>query len=147
MSFYLIEKRVRLGLKKQKKQKISKYYIDKGLYFLYIKSSLKRGLHINISNHRGKVLKIFTLGQFGYEKSQRYKQISFESLLEGILDFLENVNPELTKLCIFLKGFHFRRKKIIQFLLKSSIRLSIISITDLSDIPYNGCRPKKLRRK
>jgi len=120
---------------------------NKGSYILYIKSSL-RGMHINVSNNHGTVIKNFNAGKLGFRKALRYKQASLRALSQEILSVLKSLDPKLTNLNIVLKGFGFKRNKIIKFLMKAStIRPSIVSIIDLSDVPYNGCRPKKLRRK
>lgn len=152
-SFYLKEKKTRLILNKDF-SKFSKFNRDKkfvlnftkGFYVLYIRSSL-RGLHVNISDTSGKVLKIFTLGLFGYTKAKRYNSISLRSLSDEILSYLISLDPTLKNLTVYLKGFNPKRNSIVNFLLKSSIKSKISSIVDLSDLPYNGCRPKKLRRK
>jgi small subunit ribosomal protein S11 len=151
--FYLKEKKTRLILHKDfynfiKFKRGNKFILNftKGFYILYIRSSL-RGLHINISDINGKALKVFTLGLFGYTKAKRYNTISLRSLSEGVLNYLNSLDPGLENLVIYFKGFNSKRNNIVNFLLKSSIKSKISSIVDLSDVPYNGCRPKKLRRK
>ena len=69
------------------------------------------------------------------------------SLSDEILSYLISLDPTLKNLTIYFKGFNPKRNSIVNFLLKSSIKSKISSIVDLSDLPYNGCRPKKLRRK
>jgi len=148
MSLYSIEKKTRLNSKDLNKRdfNLDIDLSEKGSYILYIRGSL-RGLHINVSNNHGKVLKMFSAGKLGFKKAQRHNQVSLQALSEEVLNFLQEVSPKLTKLSIVLKGFNVKRKKVIKFILKSSIKSSVVSIIDLSDIPYNGCRPKKLRRK
>ena len=142
----------RNGIKQNIKENFSKTFIKKkalkkGLYILYIRSSL-RGLHVNISDANGRVLKVFTLGLFGYTKAKRYNIISLRALSKEVLNSLRNLKPKLGKLVIYLKGFNSKRNNIMYFLLKSPVlRFKVSSIIDLSDVPYNGCRPKKLRRK
>ena len=140
VSFYRNNKyRGRIGFKKYKglKQKP---------YILYIKTSL-RGFHINISDDSGKVLKMFSTGKLGYRKAQRYNQVSLRALSQEVLAFIKQIKNKSFKINIFLKGFGPKRSKFIRFFIKSYLRRSILSIVDLSDLPYNGCRPKKLRRK
>jgi len=120
---------------------------NKGSYILYIKSSL-RGMHINVSNNHGAVIKNFNAGKLGFKKALRYKQASLRALSQEIISVLESLDPKLVYLNIVLKGFGLKRTKFIKLLIKESkIRPSIVSIIDLSEVPYNGCRPKKLRRK
>jgi ribosomal protein S11 len=147
-SLYSVEKKIRLNLKNSNKSDLNldTSLSDKGFYVLYIKGSL-RGLHINVSNNHGKVIKLFSAGKLGFKKAQRHNQVSLQVLTEEVIKFLQEISPKLTKLNIVLKGFSVKRKKVIKFILKSSIKPFVASIIDLSDIPYNGCRPKKLRRK
>lgn len=148
MSLYLLEKKIRLDLNNSNKNDLNldTGLFNKGSYILYIKGSL-RGIHINVSNNHGKVIKMFSAGKLGFKKAQRHNQVSLQVLTEEVIKFLEEISPKLTKLNIVLKGFSIKRKKVIKFILKSSIKPFISSIIDLSDVPYNGCRPKKLRRK
>lgn len=162
-NFYIKEKETRVSLRELRKKKSikslynlkdnrikfinkKKIQLTKGLYVLYIRGSI-RGLHVNVSDLSGRVLKVFSLGLFGYSKAKRYNIISLRSLSQEVLAFLQKLNPVLQGLTIYLKGFNSKKSSIISFLLKSSLRFKIFSIVDLSDLPYNGCRPKKLRRK
>ena len=125
-----------------KKKKI----VIKNSYVLYIRSSL-RGFHINISTSSGKVLKVFSTGLLGYKKAQRYNQISLVSLSEEVLKFFKSNNNNKYRVNIVLKGFNSKRKRLVNLFFRSFLNRSIVSIIDLTDLPYNGCRPKKLRRK
>lgn len=129
--------------KKYNKLKINLFSTP--LYILYIRSTL-RGFHINVSDSNGRVLKMFSAGQLGYKKSQRYNQVSLVALGQEVLSFFKPLNTNF-KVNIILKGFSSKRGKLIKFFTRSFLKRSIVSIIDLSDLPYNGCRPKKLRRK
>jgi ribosomal protein S11 len=182
-------------------------------FILYIRSSL-RGFHVNISNKRGKVLQMFSLGQLGFKKASRYNAFSLRALFQKILGSLKKLKNfsyvqripvfqsklfpyikvirflyikkakssetnillkevfrvtkkssfrwnsrrvlrfkfikkfKKVKISIFLKGFGPKRNRLVRFFIRSRrIRKYIASIVDLSDLPHNGCRPKKLRRK
>ncbi len=150
------------GILKLEKEKYKKEY-----YILYIKSSL-RGFYVNISRADGKVLKIFSSGQLGYKKAQRYNPFNLFTLANEVLNFLKKELKEKKKfkviskirkskknikiinnfgVVIVLKGFNFRRGRFVKRFIHSFLKKSIISVVDLTDLPYNGCRPKKLRRK
>mgnify|MGYP005994568877 CR=1 FL=1 len=116
------------------------------LYILYIKSTL-RGFHINVSDSSGKVLKMFSAGQLGYKKAQRYNQVSLIALVQEVLSFFKSIRHSKFKVNIVLKGFSSKRNRFIKFFINSFLKKRISTITDLTDLPYNGCRPKKLRRK
>lgn len=121
-----------------------KFYV-KNLYILYIRSSL-RGFHINISTVNGRVIKMFSTGKLGYKKAQRYNQIGLSSLVEDVLKFFRELDHKY-RVNIVLKGYSPKRKRLVRLFFSSFLKKSILSIIDLTDLPYNGCRPKKLRRK
>jgi small subunit ribosomal protein S11 len=117
----------------------------KTVLILYIKSTL-RGFHINISDSSGKVLKMFSAGKLGYKKAQRYNQVSLLALVQEVLGYFQEIQSPFN-VSIVLKGFSSKRNRFVRFFINSFLKKQIISITDLTDLPYNGCRPKKLRRK
>jgi small subunit ribosomal protein S11 len=162
---FLITKQKTSVLRKEVKKSIKVYAGDKNksqnnfidvtpkinifaeeLYILYIRSTL-RGFHINISNSDGKVLKMFSAGKLGYKKSQRYNQVSLLALVQEVLIFFKEINSNTFKISIILKGFSSKRNRFVKLFINSFLKKRIIAITDLTDLPYNGCRPKKLRRK
>lgn len=116
------------------------------LYIIYVKSSL-RGLHINISDNYGRVIKMYTLGQLGYKKAQRYTSITLKSLGDEVILFFKELNNTKFRVNLVLKGFGLKRNKFVNLITRSFLKKNIISIIDLSSLPYNGCRPKKLRRR
>jgi small subunit ribosomal protein S11 len=127
----------------QKKKKMAKK--PKTVLILYIKSTL-RGFHINISDSSGKVLKMFSAGKLGYKKAQRYNQVSLLALVQEVLGYFQEIQSPFN-VSIVLKGFSSKRNRFVRFFINFFLKKQIISITDLTDLPYNGCRPKKLRRK
>lgn len=127
----------------QKKKKVAKK--PKTVLILYIKSTL-RGFHINISDSSGKVLKMFSAGKLGYKKAQRYNQVSLLALVQEVLGYFQEIQSPFN-VSIVLKGFSSKRNRFVRLFINSFLKKQIISITDLTDLPYNGCRPKKLRRK
>ena len=90
---------------------------------------------------------MFSTGLLGYKKAQRYNQISLVSLSEEVLKFFKSNNNNKYRVNIVLKGFNSKRKRLVNLFFRSFLNRSIVSIIDLTDLPYNGCRPKKLRRK
>ena len=129
---------------------VQKNRLKKKIIHIYVTTSI-RGFYINILNSKGEVLKHLTAGKVGYKKALRYNLVSLQTLINEVFIFLKNLNLGYRKLCIFiiLKGFNTRRNKFVRTLVKalSPFKRSIISITDITGLPYNGCRPKKLRRK
>jgi len=115
-------------------------------FVIVIRSSL-RGFHISISTGYGRVLKVFSSGLLGYKKAQRYNQESLISLSREVLEFFRPLSKQSYSVSIVLKGFNSRRKRLIKIFMNSFLKKRFISLIDISDLPYNGCRPKKIRRK
>lgn len=145
-------------IKSQKKDIRSIVSSSSSVFFIvYIVSSI-RGIHINISDYNGKVLSTFSTGRLGLKKKDRYQFTSVYKMVQEVLIDLKNLKTDLLndfnqkgnqspiqcKYVIFLKGFGFKRNRVARILVT---RLKPICVTDLSGLPHNGCRPKKLRRK
>ena len=126
--------------------------IKNRIFMLYIKSSL-RGFHIHISTITGTVLKVFTLGKLGFKKALRYNRFSLVALVKEIFKEFEILRTiarkrkQKIKLHIILKNFNFKRQRLVRRFFKKFLRKAILSVVDLSDFPYNGCRPKQAKRK
>jgi len=143
----------KLSLNKLKKEKFRKRMLD--LYIknkeepliLYIVSKSFRSLHVNISTKEGRVLKSFTAGSVGYKKATRHRQSGLVELSRSVKAFLLKEKIKKRKCYVFLRGFGSKGSKFFKMILSSSLKKHIISIIDLSGLPFNGCRPKKLRRK
>jgi ribosomal protein S11 len=89
---------------------------------------------------------MFSAGKLGYKKAQRYNQVSLLALVQEVLGYFQEIQSPFN-VSIVLKGFSSKRNRFVRFFINSFLKKQIISITDLTDLPYNGCRPKKLRRK
>lgn len=142
---------------KIKSQKVRIASSSSIFFIVYIVSSI-RGIHINISDYNGKVLSTFSTGRLGLKKKDRYQFNSVYKMVQEVLIYLKNLKTDLLndfnqkgnqssiqcKYVIFLKGFGFKRNRVARILVT---RLKPVCVTDLSGLPHNGCRPKKLRRK
>ena len=116
---------------------------------LIIKCSMKT-IHVNISDSNNKVIKTFTTGKGngGFKKAGRRKPAAFKYLCKEITAFISEVclkKKRLFNFSIVLKGFNPKRIKVLRPILKKHYK-RIGFIRDLSSLPHNGCRPKKVRR-
>jgi ribosomal protein S11 len=89
---------------------------------------------------------MFSAGKLGYKKAQRYNQVSLLALVQEVLGYFQEIQSPFN-VSIVLKGFSSKRNRFVRFFINFFLKKQIISITDLTDLSYNGCRPKKLRRK
>ena len=63
-------------------------------------------------------------------------------MAEAISNICKKIAIE--KISIFIKGVGAGRESAVRTLVAQG--LNVISIKDVTPIPHNGCRPKKIRR-
>jgi hypothetical protein len=79
--------------------------------------------------------------------------INLKLISKEILSFFEELDTNNLKsdlcICLILNGFNSKRTRFVKSIINSSVKLkkAIISIIDITGLPHNGCRPKKIRRK
>jgi ribosomal protein S11 len=127
--------------------------VNNPLYFIYVKATL-RGFHVNILDSNKKTLKHISGGKLGYKKAERRNLISLKAIANEALSFFSTLDKKQKKhlrICLVLNGFNFRRNRFVRSIINASfsfkLRKSIVSIIDITGLPHNGCRPKKIRRK
>ena len=109
---------------------------------LHIKSSFNNTL-ITGTDLKGKVLFVKSCGSLGFHgKKKRSTKFAIESTLEVAISKLKEYN--FKKIMLHLNGFAKARFTVINSFKKSNIKIA--GIYDITPIPHNGCRPKKLRR-
>lgn len=97
---------------------------------------------VNISDKQGNTLTWSTAGACGFKGSRKSTpfaaQVAAERAGEAAKEFgLQNLD-------VFVKGPGPGRESAIRSL--NSCGYKILSITDITPIPHNGCRPPKKRR-
>ncbi len=108
---------------------------------VYVHASYNNTI-VTITEENGDTLSWSSSGSNGFKgarKSTPYAaQVSAEKAVEKAKVFgLEKVN-------VFVKGVGSGREQAIRGLVASGLEL--ISITDVTPVPHNGCRQKKARR-
>ncbi|MGL5831436.1 MAG: 30S ribosomal protein S11 [Candidatus Altimarinota bacterium] len=125
-------------VKKVKKSK-SKRTVTEGKAF--IQSSFNNTI-ITITDDKGAVLGWSSAGTNGFKGAKKATpyaaQISAEAAINKALPY------GLEKLHVFVKGLGSGREQAIRGLYTSGV--SIESITDVTPVSHNGCRPRKARR-
>lgn len=97
---------------------------------------------VNISDKQGNTLTWSTAGACGFKGSRKSTpfaaQVAAERAGEAAKEFgLQNLD-------VFVKGPGPGRESAVRSL--NSCGFKILSITDITPIPHNGCRPPKKRR-
>ncbi len=123
---------------KPKRRKI-KRSLPKGQ--VHIKSTFNNTI-ISVTDDKGNVVSWGTAGLAGFKGSRKSTpyaaQLASEKAVNAAKDF------GLAKVDIFVKGIGSGRESAIRALQASGV--AIASITDVTGVPHNGCRPRKARR-
>ena len=133
----IIEKKKRLN----NKQSLFFTNINIVSYIVNI-NLLKSNIIINITNLKGIPIIYCSSGIINFKGSQKTKQLALKNIIKKINFKSKNLND--LRVAVHFKGIKRNRKKILNELNKIFI-VKNIKIFNL--IPYNGCRPKKIRRK
>ncbi len=125
-------------VKKIKKSK-SKRTVTEGKAF--VQSSFNNTV-ITITDLTGKVIAWSSAGSNGFKGAKKATpyaaQISAEAAVNKALLY------GIEKLHVFVKGIGAGREQAIRGLHANGVNIE--SITDVTPIPHNGCRPRKSRR-
>ena len=115
---------------------------DLGHGIIYLKASQNNTI-ITLTNMKGKVQVVKSCGCLGFQgKKKRSTKFAIESTLFSIVQKAKEFGWK--KIAVYLNGFAKGRFYVLNCLKKSNLKLSLIR--DITPIPHNGCRAKKLRR-
>lgn len=125
---------------------------------IYIKTSEKNTFFslfkntLNFKNkkifNKFKLLKIFSCGQFNFKGKKKKTPFACSVVSNKSALYLLNLN--INYIHIIFKGINLYKKIILNTILKTTInkyKLQVLSITDITSFPYNGCRPKKIKKR
>lgn len=130
--------RVEAGMKKEiKTKKPSKTKEGK----LCISSSYNNTL-ITLTDLQGNVLTWSSAGSIGFKGTKKATPFAASKVAEAISLAAKKLGIE--KVEILVKGIGSGRDSAIRSL--AARGLEIVSITDITPVPHNGCRPRKVRR-
>ncbi len=108
---------------------------------VHIKSTFNNTI-ISVTDDKGNVVSWGTAGLAGFKGSRKSTpyaaQMASEKAVNAAKDF------GLAKVDVFVKGIGSGRESAIRALQASGV--AIASITDVTGVPHNGCRPRKARR-
>lgn len=108
---------------------------------IYISSSYNNTI-ITLTDIRGDVLAATSAGAIGFKGSKKATPFAASKVAETISQKMANLG--IQKIKVFVKGIGGGRESAIRSLANKG--LEILSITDVTPIPHNGCRPPKVRR-
>lgn len=108
---------------------------------VYITSSYNNTI-LTLTDPQGNVLSWTSAGAVGFKGTKKSTPFAASKVAEAMSQVIQKLGIE--KIAIFVKGIGSGRESAIRSLAAKG--LEIISLTDITPIPHNGCRPKKVRR-
>jgi small subunit ribosomal protein S11 len=108
---------------------------------VHIKASFNNVI-ISITNQTGQVVSWASAGKMGFRGSK--KNTPYAAQMASIDCAKIAVDAGMKKVDVFIKGPGSGRDSAIRTLQASG--LEVVSITDITPLPHNGCRAPKARR-
>lgn len=136
-------------IEKLTKPNIITFYIKSTGHNTFI--SLFKETVANINNKitpTNKVLKVFSCGLFGFKN--RKKETPFAASVLANKSALYAIQNGAVYIHIIFKGISLFKKIILTTIMKTKYqgnKLQILSITDVTHYPHNGCRAKKIKKR
>src|SRR3989338_7320212 len=108
---------------------------------VYVSSSYNNTI-VTLTNNRGQVLASKSAGAVGFKGTKKSTSFAASRVAEAIANVCKKIGLE--KIEVFIKGIGAGRESAVRTLVNQG--LNVVSIKDITPIPHNGVRPKKVRR-
>lgn len=108
---------------------------------VYISSSYNNTI-LTLANSKGQVLAWKSAGSVGFKGTKKATSFASSKVAEALANICKKIGVE--KVEILVKGIGAGRESAVRTLVTQG--LNVVSIKDVTPIPHNGCRPKKIRR-
>lgn len=112
---------------------------DKGR--IYIQSTYNNTL-ITIADSRGGVMAWASAGSLGFKGPKKATPYAASKTVETLMEKIKKSG--LRNVDVFVKGVGGGRESAVRAF--AAHGLNILSIKDVTPVPHNGCRPRKVRR-
>ena len=113
--------------------------IDEGNIYI---NSTYNNTTITLTNIKGDVLAWKTAGSVGFKGTKKGTSFAASRVARAIVEVAQKLR--IKDINVFIKGIGGGRESAVRSLTGQG--LEIVSIKDVTPIPHNGCRPKKVRR-
>lgn len=129
-------------IEKNSQKEISKTVSKRVLEgIIYVSSSYNNTI-ITLTNSKGQVLAWKSAGSVGFKGTKKSTSFAASKVSEAISLVCKKMGIE--KVSVLVSGIGAGRESSVRTLVGQGI--NIISIKDVTPIPHNGCRPRKIRR-
>ncbi|OGZ79705.1 MAG: 30S ribosomal protein S11 [Candidatus Staskawiczbacteria bacterium RIFOXYB2_FULL_32_9] len=108
---------------------------------VYVSSSYNNTI-ITLTNMRGQVLAWKSAGSVGFKGTKKATSFAASRVAENIANICKKIGVE--KLNVLISGIGAGRESSVRTLTNQG--LNVVSIKDVTPIPHNGCRARKIRR-
>lgn len=108
---------------------------------IFISSSYNNTI-ITLTNSKGQVLAWKSAGAVGFKGTKKSTSFAASKVAETIANACKKLGIEKAE--VLVKGIGAGRESAVRTFVAQG--LNIVSIKDITPIPHNGCRPKKVRR-
>jgi small subunit ribosomal protein S11 len=108
---------------------------------VYIQATFNNTI-VTITDLKGNALSWCSAGSLGFKGAKKSTPFAAQSTAETATNRAKDFG--LREVNVFVKGPGVGRESAIRSL--GSLGLRVKSISDITPIPHNGCRPKKTRR-
>lgn len=108
---------------------------------VYVSSSYNNTI-VTLTNNKGSVLASKSAGAVGFKGTKKATSFAASRVAEAIANICKKLGVE--KVEVFIRGIGAGRESAVRTLVTQG--LNVVSIKDVTPIPHNGVRPKKVRR-
>lgn len=116
----------------------SKRFVKSGK--AYIQATYNNTI-VSLTDDAGNVLSWGSAGAMGFKGAKKATPFAASKVIETIAEKVKKVG--LQDVAVFVKGIGSGRESAVRSL---ATNFNLTSITDVTPIPHNGCRPPKVRR-
>ena len=108
---------------------------------IYVSSSYNNTI-VTLTRANGQVLASKSAGAVGFKGAKKATSFAASRVSEAIVNICKKLGME--KIQVFIRGVGAGRESAVRTLVNQG--LNVVSIKDITPIPHNGVRPKKIRR-
>jgi small subunit ribosomal protein S11 len=109
---------------------------------IYISSSYNNTI-MTLTNSKGQVLAWKSAGSVGFKGSKKSTSFAASRVSETIANICKKIGV-VDRIEVLVRGIGAGRESAVRTLITQG--LNVVSIKDITPVPHNGCRPKKVRR-
>ena len=109
---------------------------------VFVSSSYNNTI-LTLTNSKGQVLAWKSAGSVGFKGTKKSTSFAASRVAETIANVCKKMGV-VDKIEVLVKGIGAGRESAVRTLITQG--LNVISIKDITPMPHNGCRPKKVRR-